>query len=60
MNNIHLAIITALAISAVLFVSSYNQQDIAGFQQKISRRADYQAYDNKPMLPESVVKEEGK
>jgi len=59
MNNIHLAIITALAISAVLFVSSYNQQDMAGFQQKISRR-DYQAYDDKPLLDESVFKEVGK
>jgi len=60
MNNIHLAIITALAISAVLFVSSYNQQDMAGFQQKISRRADYQAYDDKPLLPETIFHEVGK
>jgi hypothetical protein len=56
MNNIHLAIITALAISAVLFVSSYNTNDMSGFQQKISRR-DYQAYDDTPLLPESVFKE---
>jgi len=59
MNNIHLAVIAALAISAVLFVSSYDEKDFAGFQKTISRRADYQAYDDKPLLPESAFKEVG-
>jgi len=59
MNNLHLAIIAALVISAVLFVESYNPDDMASFQQKISRR-DYQAYDDKPLLPDSVFKEVGK
>lgn len=59
-NNLHLAIIAAPVISAVLFVYSYNPQDFAGFQQKISRRADFQAYEEKPLLPETIFKEVGK
>jgi len=61
MKNLYLAIISALVIATMLFVSSYDEKDFAGFQQKtISRRADFQAYDDKPLLPESEFKEVGK
>jgi hypothetical protein len=60
MNNLHLAIIAALVIATMLFVSSYDEKDFAGFQQKISMLADYQAYDNKPLLPETIFIEVGK
>jgi len=60
MNNAHLAIIAALVIATVLFVESYNPDDMANFQKTISRKADFQAYDNKPLLPESVFREVGK
>jgi len=60
MNNMHLAVIATLVIAIMLFVSSYNEKDFAGFQKTISRRADFQAYDDKPLLPESAFKEVGK
>jgi len=60
MNNLHLAIITALVIATMLFVFSYDEKDMADFQKKISRKADFQAYDDKPLLQESIFKEVGK
>jgi len=60
MNNMHLAIIAALVLGLMVFVAGESEKDMADFQKKISRRADFQAYDDKPLLPESIFKEVGK
>jgi hypothetical protein len=57
MTNAHLAIIAALVIAVMVFVSGYNEKDMASFQKTISRKHDFQAYDDKPLLPESAFKE---
>jgi hypothetical protein len=60
MNNLHLAIIAALVVAVMMFVTSEVETDMADFQKKISRQTDYQAYDDKPLLPETIFQEVGK
>jgi hypothetical protein len=59
MNNMHLAIIAVFVLAVMVFVTGEAEKDMADFQRKISRQTDFQAYDDKPLLPENF-KEIGK
>lgn len=56
MTNAHLAIIAALVCALMVFVSGNNEKDMAEFQKSISRKHDFQDFDDKPLLDDSVFK----
>ena len=57
MNNLHLAIIAAFIMALMLFITGDYGKDMSHFQTTISQRKDFQAYEEKPMLPETIFKE---
>jgi len=50
MNSAHLAIIAAMVIALMTFISGYDPQDFAGFQRTINHSQDFQAYQDRPLL----------